>query len=83
MTWTVAWTSAALGDLRRQDRRLTERIIAAVERLAETGHGDVKRLRGSEEYRLRVGQWRVRFALEAEEAKLLVLRVLPRGSAYR
>jgi mRNA interferase RelE/StbE len=37
----------------RVDRRLTE--------FATTGHGDVKRLKGRDESRLRVGDWRVIF----------------------
>jgi mRNA interferase RelE/StbE len=37
----------------RIDRRLTE--------FATTGHGDVKRLKGRDESRLRVGDWRVIF----------------------
>jgi mRNA interferase RelE/StbE len=37
----------------RIDRRLTE--------FATTGHGDVKRLKGRDELRLRVGDWRVIF----------------------
>lgn len=69
--------------MRRLDRALTERIIAAVQRYAESGHGDVKRLQGSSDYRLRVGQWRVRFALDPETKVMLVERVLPRGGAYR
>jgi mRNA interferase RelE/StbE len=41
-------------DLRRRiDRRLTE--------FAATGHGDVKRLKGRDEMRLRVGDWRLIF----------------------
>jgi len=37
----------------RIDKRLTE--------FAETGHGDVKRLKGRDGVRLRVGDWRVIF----------------------
>jgi len=37
----------------RIDKRLTE--------FATTGHGDVKRLKGRDESRLRVGDWRVIF----------------------
>jgi mRNA interferase RelE/StbE len=41
-------------DLRRRiDRRLTE--------FATIGHGDVKRLKGRDEMRLRVGDWRLIF----------------------
>ena len=50
-----------------------------------TGEGDVVRLVDVEppEYRLRVGDWRVRFAREDEHRLLHVLRVMPRGKAYR
>jgi mRNA interferase RelE/StbE len=83
MSWTVAWASSAVRDLRRLDRKLVERILGAVERFAEDGHGDVKRLQGCEEYRLRIGDWRVRFALEPASKTMTVLHVSPRGSAYR
>jgi mRNA-degrading endonuclease RelE of RelBE toxin-antitoxin system len=35
------------------------------------------------EYRLRVGAWRVRFRVDRQAGALIVLRVLPRGKAYR
>jgi mRNA interferase RelE/StbE len=38
---------------------------------------------GLEEWRLRVGDWRVRFDRDDEARVIVVLRVLPRGRAYR
>jgi len=38
-------------------------------------------LAGSDEYRLRVGDWRVRFRRDTET--IYVLRALSRGRAYR
>ena len=56
-------------------------VVEALERFAETGRGDVKKLRGVEsEWRLRVSEWRVRFIIREET--LIVLRVLPRGKVY-
>jgi len=44
----------------------------------------VRALTGSPgEFRLRVGDWRVRYELDIEAELLIVLRVLPRGRAYR
>jgi mRNA interferase RelE/StbE len=83
MSLRVVWTSGAWRDLQRLDRKLSERVVAAVDRFADNGHGDVKRLQGSPQYRLRVGDWRVRFLLATTTQTLTVLRVLPRGSAYR
>ncbi len=85
MRWTIDWTDNARRDLRRLDRQMAQRAIAAVERLAATGQGDVTRLQGVEppEWRLRVGDWRVRFAYDFGSSAIHVLRVLPRGWAYR
>ena len=47
------WTKLAPDIRGRIDKRLTE--------FAETGHGDVKRLKGRDGLRLRVGDWRVIF----------------------
>lgn len=72
-------------DLERLDRPVRHRVVAAIERFARTGEGDVKRLRGlaPPEYRLRVGDWRIRFGRDDAEQVLYILRVLPRGEAYR
>jgi hypothetical protein len=52
--------------MRRLDPPTQERVRQALSRLAATGQGDVRRLQGlEEEYRLRVGDWRVRFRFEA------------------
>jgi hypothetical protein len=44
--------------------------------------GDIKRLQGSNEYRLRVGDWRARFEREDRLLIITVVRVVPRGRAY-
>ncbi|WP_407928408.1 type II toxin-antitoxin system RelE family toxin [Kyrpidia spormannii] len=57
--------------------------MATVETFAETGRGDVRRLGNAEgEYRLRVGNWRVRFILNHKSHLVVVIRVLPRSGAY-
>ena len=80
----VVWSETVERDLARLQPQIGERIVGAIERYALNGAGDVTRLRGStEEYRLRVGDWRVRFVDEPKRHRLIVLRVLPRGRAYR
>lgn len=80
----VIWSAAAQRDLRRLDRQVAERVRAAVQRYAATGQGNVKQLQGTTaRYRLRVGDWRVRFTLVFETQQMIVERVLPRGRAYR
>jgi len=79
----IEWTEAALEDMAALDKGIARRVKQAVERFAETGAGDVKRLQGIEppEYRLRVGAYRVRFHLDDET--VYVLRVRNRREAYR
>jgi mRNA interferase RelE/StbE len=66
------------------DLPVQRRILEAIGRLAATGQGDVRPLQGrAGEYRLRVGDWRVIFSREAGLLVILILRVQPRGDAYR
>jgi mRNA-degrading endonuclease RelE of RelBE toxin-antitoxin system len=79
----AAWHPQAVRDLRRLTQADRRRVLAAVDRLAETEAGDVVRLadRNPPEWRLRVGELRVLFSFEGADI-LRVLRVLPRGRAY-
>lgn len=71
---------AALKSLKRLSRPDRERIAAAIDRLPE---GDVRKLRGVQQtWRLRVGDWRVLFALDRAERLVDVLAIRPRGRAY-
>ena len=84
--WRVEITHPAARDVKRLDRPVRERLLAAIEGLAaDPPAGDVKRLTGitPPQWRLRLGDWRVRFSRDPETRTVLVLRVLPRGRAYR
>lgn len=83
MTREVAWSPGAVADLRKLDPPIAARVVEAVTRFAECGQGDVRRLQAvSREFRLRVGDWRVRFD-ETPERAIHVLRVLHRSGVYR
>jgi mRNA-degrading endonuclease RelE of RelBE toxin-antitoxin system len=61
-----------------------ERIVEALERLAQTGHGDTEMLGDGyvAVFRLRVGGWRVFFDVAAETRVLVVQDIEKRGQAY-
>lgn len=84
MTMHIEWKRRAQKECNRMDSPTRHRVIEALERLAETGHGDLKKLKGVHppRWRLRVGDWRVILSLQAEAGTILVLRVLPRDKAY-
>ena len=64
------------------DSQVRERIVIALARFAETNQGDLSKLRGTQnEWRLRVGNWRVR--LKIDNDLVHILRVLHRREAYR
>jgi mRNA interferase RelE/StbE len=80
---TLRFTRSAQKELRRLDTPVRTRILVALDRLvAEDGPLDVRRLTGSKQYRLRVGDWRVIFDHDPATRTILVRHVLPRGRAY-
>lgn len=57
-------------------------MLDALDRFASAPRdGDIRKL-DSLQWRLRVGDWRVRFSFDEENQVIVVLRVLPRGRAY-
>ena len=79
----VVLTTQAKAELAALDRAVAFRIVGAIDRFATTGAGNVQALRGIHppEFRLRVGDWRVRFHDYGDWID--VLRIRNRGSAYR
>lgn len=81
--WTIRFTRRADKDMERLDPQVRRRVLAAIDQLAADDRRiDVRRLTASEQFRLRVGDWRLRFTRDTETRTLFVDRVLPRGRAY-
>lgn len=82
--WTVQLTGPARRDLRRLDPPVQRRVRAALDQLQDDPTaGDIRKLTGSDQWRLRVGDWRIRFLRDDEHELITVIRILPRGRAYR
>jgi len=80
---TVVLSPRAEGDPRALDSPVAARVVEAIERFRETGAGDIKRLRGgTREYRLRVGDWQVRFD-QSKDGVIRIPRVPHRRESYR
>jgi mRNA-degrading endonuclease RelE of RelBE toxin-antitoxin system len=79
----IAWSDQAKTQLRSIDRATALRILHALARLVATGEGDVKRLQDIDppEFRLRVGEYRVRFHDAGDT--LHIAAVKHRREAYR
>lgn len=85
MAWYVEITRPAEKDLSRIPDRDVRYIFNALNRLAEDPYNaDIRKLSGTNaEWRLRVGNWRVRFVMESQTNTISIIRILPRGRAYR
>ena len=83
MAKQVAWTEPAKAQLRAIDQATALRILHVLARYLSTGEGDIKRLQDIEppEFRLRVGDYRVRFRDLGDY--ILILMVKHRREAYR
>ncbi|HEC61070.1 MAG TPA: type II toxin-antitoxin system RelE/ParE family toxin [bacterium] len=69
-----------------RDRELLERIDREIQSLVENPRPQgCKKLRSSKHdnlYRLRVGDWRILYAIEDDKLIVLILEVVRRDSAY-
>jgi mRNA interferase RelE/StbE len=83
--WRVELTRTAQRDLRRLDPPIRTRVHDALRTLAEDPHraGQLRKLTGAPESRLRIGDWRALVLLDEQQRVIQVTRVLPRGRAYR
>lgn len=91
-TWRIEFKPSAKRELVKLPADVRREIGVALDRLAfelsspgEAKQSQVKAMQGSAkgEYRLRVGRYRVRYALEGDRLVVSVLRVGHRGDVYR
>ena len=84
MNRQLRWNRQAAADFARLSGQLQDRVLAALERLADTGQGDIKKLRGRQnQWRLRVGDWRAIISFADRGRIIRVLLVRHRREAYR
>jgi len=78
----VSFSRDAIRTLQRMPKPTAKRIRDKVQAYAEdpsSQANNVKRLKGEDAIRLRVGDWRV---IMRDDAVIAVLRIAPRGNAY-
>lgn len=81
--WSYVVTPPARRELKRLDRPVQRRVIEALDRfVANPRAGDTRKLTARNEWRLRVGDWRIRFSFDDDAHLIVVTHVLPRGRAY-
>ena len=84
MAYAIEDTLAARRDLRALPRELLIRVEARIQALADNPRPPgVERLRGSQLWRLRVGDYRVIFAIDDPQQVITIARVRHRRDVYR
>lgn len=79
----IRFKKQATKELKRIQPKTRQRILDAIEKLAEDPartYLDIKPLEGSTDYRLRVGSYRIVY--DQDGTILEIKRIAPRGSAY-
>lgn len=80
MRYRIVYEKGCLKYLKKLDRNLQLRIIKAVNLLPL---GDVKKLQGNtENYRLRVGDYRIIFSKDDKRLIISIIEIAPRGEIY-
>jgi mRNA interferase RelE/StbE len=79
----IVFKDQAKSDVRAINREDALKVLHGIDRYAATGEGDVKRLQEVEppEYRLRVGDYRVRFYDRGDSIHVIAVR--HRRESYR
>ena len=78
----VILSKVAVKYFERLNEPTLSRIYDALVGLGEEPpQGDIKKLEGREEYRLRIGSYRALFKIEAD--KIIITAIAPRGQIYK
>jgi len=81
MSFSITWDEKAFAELQKLDRSVANRIAKKVRELGENpSRRDVRRLSGSDNLRLRVGDYRVLFSISGDT--IFILKVGHRRSIY-
>lgn len=79
MDFQITYSNKALKFLKKQDRDTQMRILSAIEKLPL--EGDIKKLSGTDGYRLRIGTFRVLFDVNGNVID--IIDIGNRGQIYK
>jgi len=83
-SYKIAFKPSVKKDLRGIPRHGVERILKSIEGLSEIPlPQNATSLTGRDAYRLRVGRYRVIYAIDSEEVVILIIKIGQRGGVYR
>jgi len=83
--YSLEFTAESTKALRRMPRNIAALILDKLNKLTanpSASNNNLKRLKGSNDFRMRVGDWRVVYTVENDRLVITVVRVAPRGGVY-
>ena len=82
--YSISVLKSVAKDLRGIPKKDVERILAAIETLAENPRpSGAKKLSGQDRYRLRQGRYRILYSIEDAKLVVCIVRVGDRRNVYR
>jgi len=85
VSYNVLISHSARKVIKRLDKPTRDRIIKRIKEIqVSPWNGDIKPIKGcTGEWRTRVGDWRIIFAVDRDQLVIMILKVSPRGDAYK
>lgn len=81
MTYRKVVSHQAEKYLRKQSAHIQQRLVVAIRGLPM--NGDIKKLKGSSDYRLRIGEMRMIFSIDHAEKIIYIRAIDSRGGIYK
>ncbi|HDD43029.1 MAG TPA: type II toxin-antitoxin system RelE/ParE family toxin [Nitrososphaeria archaeon] len=74
----------AVKELKNLPKDIRDRILESLEEMKISPFiGDVRKIRGEEAYRKRVGDYRIEFIIDLEDNTIAILRIVHRKRIYK
>ena len=84
--YKIEYQQQAIKTLLKMPRNTARLVKEKIEHLARSPYAvnnNVKRLEGVSGYRLRIGDWRVLYEIIDDRLVIMVVKIKPRGDAYK
>ena len=81
--WRWKSTPAAARQIANLDEKVRQRITGELDLLTAGSRVDSRKLEGADEYRLRVGSFRVIYGIDKIDKTFVVLKIADRKDSYR
>lgn len=80
----ILFVKSAEKELLRLNKNLAQRILQKISLLKDNPHGyNSQKLEGGKGYRIRIGDYRVVYTINAEEQTIVIIKVRHRKDVYR